>query len=127
MFDPLSKYLYSSSSVCTVELMHALKSTKAMFLNGLTNNKTTKNAIVYGHKSLGDIGYFNPYIEQGLSSLKIFVSTIQDERIAGNLLRAAVNTWQWQLGSGYNPFQTSYVYSHDETKWLKEFRSFKIK
>jgi hypothetical protein len=31
---------------------------------------------------------------------------------------------QWQLGSGYNPFQRSYMYSHDKTKWLKEIRSF---
>jgi hypothetical protein len=83
------------------KLHHALKSTKAMFLNGLTYNKATKNAILYDHKSLDGIGYFNPCIEQGLSSLKTFVSTIQDERIAGNLLRAAVNTWQWQLGPAY--------------------------
>jgi hypothetical protein len=47
--------------------------------------------------SLGGIGYFNRYTEQGLSNIKTFVN--QDESIAGNLLRAAVNTamatWFW--------------------------------
>jgi hypothetical protein len=82
------------------KLHHALKSPKAMFLNGRTYDKATQNAIVYGQKSLGGIGYFDPYTEQGLPNIKTFVNTIQDESIAGNLLRAAVNRWQWQIGSG---------------------------
>jgi hypothetical protein len=77
------------------------------FLIGINYAKATKNAIVYGHKNWGGIGYFHLYIEQGLSNVKTFITTIQDDNIAGNLLRAAVKTWLWQIGPGYNPFQKS--------------------
>jgi hypothetical protein len=52
------------------KLHHALKSTKAKFLNGLTYTKAAKNAIVYDHKSGDGMGCFDPYNEQGLSNIK---------------------------------------------------------
>jgi hypothetical protein len=93
IYTPAFQYVLQNSYMPREKLYHILKSTKAMFLNGLTYNKATKNTNVYGHKSLGGIGYFDPYTEQGLSNIKTFVNTIQDESIAENLLRAAVNTW----------------------------------
>jgi hypothetical protein len=104
--------------------IHAIKLTKANFLNGYHYANTTKNTIVYRHKSWGGIGYFDPYTEQGLSNVKTFVITIQDKSIAGKLLRAAVRTWQWKIGSVQNPFQSSYEYPQDETKWLKQVSAF---
>ena len=53
--------------------------------------------------------------KQDLSNVKTFVTTIQDESIARKLLIAAVKTRQWHIGSGHNPFQSSYNYPQDNS------------
>jgi hypothetical protein len=79
---------------------------------------------VYGCKSLGGIGYHNPYTEQGIADIKTFTTSLQDDGIAGRLMHVAVRTWQWHIGTGYNPFLTSYIYPQDESKGLKHIRRF---
>jgi hypothetical protein len=121
--SPALQYVLQNLCMSKDTLHHALKSTKAKFLNGFYFAIATKYSIVYGRKSWGGIGYFDSYTEQGPSKVKRFVTYIQDKSIAGYALWSSSLNMAMAIGSGDNPFHRSYNYIHDKIKCLKEVRT----
>jgi hypothetical protein len=40
--------------------------------------------------------------------------------------KIAIHRWKWQLGTGQNPFESTYKYPHDESKWFNKLCKFKV-
>jgi hypothetical protein len=56
--------------------------------------------------------------------MQLLKRALKDSQMLEIITRVALQHWQWQLGTGNNPFHSKYRYPHDESKWLKELRKF---
>ena len=68
------------------------------------------------------------YTEQGLLNIQLLTKALSDQQLVGDITKAALSKWKWQIGTGKNPFtSTQYTYPQDESRWLRTVREFSIR
>ena len=98
------------------------------FCKKLRYSKTTASEIVTGSPELGGLGLMDFYTEQGLLNIQLLTKALSDHQLVGDITKAALCKWKWQIGTGKNPFTaTQYKYPQDESRWLRSVREFSIR
>ena len=127
-YTPTIRYVLQGSCMNDKELYNASKRNKRQFLQKLRYSKTTASEIVHGSPELGGIGLMDFYTEQGLLNIQLLTKALSDQQLVGDITKAALSKWKWQIGTGKNPFTSKqYTYPQDESRWLRTVREFLIR
>jgi hypothetical protein len=95
----------------------------ALFLRKWGYAQTMSRDIVFGHKSLGGLGWCDMEVEQGLHNLGAMISGMHNTEIVGSAHKAMMRSWFW--ASGLNPFQNEIPnITYDESIWPRTTAQF---
>ena len=125
-YTPTVRYILQGSCMNKLELQRVSRKSKQLFLQRMTYPKTIASNVVFGSTELGGLGMLELHTEQNLLNLQLLERALNDNQMAGSIIKVAISHWKWQIGTGRNPFESEYHYPHDESKWLKELRKFTI-
>jgi hypothetical protein len=125
IYIPTIRYILQSSSLKREELHQATQGARQMFISKMGYNRNTSCSVIFGSKSLGGLGFQDPYVEQGLLNVQAMINALTDKSMIGQITRIAFENWQWHVGIGqevleYNDYQLIY----DESAWFKATKEF---
>jgi len=119
-------YVLPAISLSKKEGILLAKELYRLFISKLDCNRNFPLKLRYNSAHLLGLGFFDPYLEQGISKLKVLLTHGASPSITGKLLQHNIEQHQLELGLLQPMFSLSYdTYSHLTTKsWLTELWEF---
>ena len=125
IYTPTIRYILQSSSLKDKELHQVTTGARQMLLSRMGYNRYTSGAVIFGSKTLGGLGFQDPYVEQGLLNVQALINALTDKRIIGKITRNAFEKWQWHVGIGQNVLEyNDNQLQYDESTWFKATKEF---
>jgi hypothetical protein len=103
IYLPKMRYFLPFKSLPGKVIRDITQQNTALFLRKYGYAQTMSRDIVFGHKSLGGLGWCDMEVEQGLHNLGAMINGLHNTEIVGLMHKAMMRNWFWSLG--INPLQ----------------------
>jgi hypothetical protein len=123
IYLPKVRYFLPFMSLTEKVIRDITQQNIALFLRKCGYAQTMSRDIVFGHKSLGGLGWCDMEVEQGLHNFVAMINSMHNTEIAGLVHKAMMRNWFWVLGM--NPLQNEIPnITHDKSIWPRTTAQF---